>query len=338
MAARGAIFGTSGPALTAPEADFLRDADPWGFILFARNIETPAQVARLVSDLRAAVGRDAPVLIDQEGGRVARLAPPRWTGWDNALDFVARHEPGTRAAAMRLRYAIVGAELAALGIDVNCAPMADVAQPDMHPRLRERCYGGDAAEVATLGRAVAEGLAEAGVLPVLKHMPGHGRATVDSHEALPRVDAPLEALAATDFAPFRALSDLPLAMTAHIVFPALDTARPATQSAEVIGYIRQTIGFAGALMTDDLNMKALGGSIADRVTAARAAGCDLVLHCDGDLAEMAAVAAATPALTGASLRRCDAALAARPAARVTARDIPDLKARLAALGTEAAHS
>ena len=338
MGRLGAIFGVSGVELTARECDFLRGADPWGFILFARNVDTPDQLRRLTSDLREAVGWQAPVLIDQEGGRVARMRGPHWTEWTDALDFVAALPPEHRAEAMTLRYAVIGAELAAVGIDVNCAPMLDVAQPDMHPRLRERCYGESAGQVVEMGRAVIAGLARAGILPVLKHMPGHGRATVDSHEHLPRVDTPLDVLEATDFAPFRALAEVPLAMTAHIVFDALDAERPATQSPVCVQAIRQRIGFGGALITDDLNMHALSGTMADKVAASVAAGCDLMLHCNGDLAEMEAVAAAAPALAGDSLTRCADVLAARPVSEVGTGNIPGLRARLDELVNEVAHA
>ena len=322
------ILGCAGPRLDPDEAAFLADADPWGFILFARNVEGPAQVAALVTDLRAAVGRRAPVLIDQEGGRVARLGPPHWTGWPDAGPHMAAIPPLHRAEAMRRRYRVIGAELAALGIDVNCAPMVDLVRPDTHAALAPRMYGSVPAEVAALGRAVADGLMQAGVLPVLKHIPGHGRTPLDSHEALPRVAADLATLEAEDFAPFRALADLGLGMTAHIVYEALDAERPATLSPVVIRAIRGAIGFGGLLMSDDISMGALSGPLHDRAAAAIAAGCDVVLHCNGDRAETAAVAGAVPRLSGAALRRAEAALAARDA---LSGDMPDIPAELAAL-------
>ena len=309
--AGAAIFGCAGPVLSPAEATFFRTADPWGFILFARNIESAAQVIRLTNDLRAAVGRDAGVLIDQEGGRVQRLRPPLARDWLPPLDQV-RASPRDRAArGLYLRYRIIAAELRGLGIDANCAPVADIAGPGTHPFLRNRCLGETAAEVAAHARAVAEGLAGGGVVPALKHAPGHGRAGTDSHKGLPRVTATRAELEATDFAPFAALADLPMAMTAHVVYPALDPDRPATLSPVVIDLLRHRIGLTGLLLTDDISMGALSGSVAARSAAARAAGCDIVLHCNGDAAEMAAVADAAGTLEGAAAARADAALAAR---------------------------
>lgn len=335
-APRAVIFGCYGHELTNTERSFFADADPWGFILFLRNIEGPRQVRKLVAELRDAVGWDAPVLIDQEGGRVQRLLPPAWTGWPSPLDFVSALKPSDRARAMELRYRIIAAELADLGIDVNCAPMADIAQDDTHKIIRNRCYGTDAAEVAALGRAVAQGLLKGGVLPVLKHIPGHGRTPLDSHVDLPVVSADLATLEAEDFAPFRALADLPLAMTAHIVYPALDPAQPATLSRKAVGYIREVIGFDGLLMTDDLSMQALRGRLRERVARAVAAGCDMMLHCNGDFAEMLQVADAAPRLEGDALRRADAALEAKQDPGKT--DLAGLKAELSELMAEARHA
>jgi beta-N-acetylhexosaminidase len=310
---RGAtIFGCAGPVLMAEERAFFREADPFGFILFARNVESPDQLRRLTAALREAVGRDAPVLVDQEGGRVQRLRGPHWREWDPPLDTVER--AGSVAAAarlMRARMLVIGAELRAVGIDANCAPLGDVARAGTHPFLRNRCYGSDPATVATIARAVAEGLRAAGVLPVMKHLPGHGLSHLDTHHELPVVDLGLDELRALDFAPFRALSDLPMAMTAHLVFSALDPALPATQSPTMIRLIREEIGFRGLLMTDDLNMQALAGSLAERTARSLAAGCDIALHCNGDLAEMQAVAAAAGEMGPAARARAEAALAAR---------------------------
>mgnify|MGYP005756175695 CR=1 FL=1 len=321
-----AIFGCAGLDLLPEERAFFRESDPFGFILFARNIETPQQVLRLTSSLRDAVGREAPILVDQEGGRVQRLRAPQWREWDPPLDTVER-APDLAAAerAMRLRMAVIGAELRAVGIDANCAPVADVARPGTHPFLRNRCYGTDPATVARIGRAVAEGLMAAGVLPVMKHLPGHGLSHLDTHLDLPTVDAPLDELRAVDFAPFRALNDLPMAMTAHLVFAALDPGRPATQSPVMIRLIREEIGFRGLLMTDDLNMQALAGTLGERTARSIAAGCDIALHCKGDLAEMQEVAAAAGAMTPAAQDRARAVIAARPAAGI------DLAAALEAL-------
>ena len=322
-----AIFGCAGPLLLPDERAFFREADPFGFILFARNIETPDQVSRLTADLRDAVGRDAPIMVDQEGGRVQRLRRPHWQDWEPPLDTVAR--AGSVAAAvriMRTRMAVIGAELRAVGIDANCAPVADVARAETHPFLRNRCYGSDPATVTAIARAVADGLMSAGVLPVMKHLPGHGLSHLDTHLDLPTVTAALDDLRAVDFAPFRALADLPMAMTAHLVFAALDAGTPATQSPRMIGLIRDEIGFQGLLMTDDLNMQALKGSLAERTTRSLAAGVDIALHCSGDLAEMAAVAGAAGDMTAAALVRAQAVIAARPVARL------DLAAALEALG------
>lgn len=323
MCARAAILGCAGPVLTADEAAFFRQADPWGFILFARNIADSSQVRALVHSLREAVGHDAPVLIDQEGGRVARLTPPEWTGWLNAGEFIARYgNAHTRREAMRLRYHVIGAELSRLGIDVNCAPMVDIARTDTHPAIRERLYGTTPAEVAGLGRAVTEGLAAGGVLPVLKHIPGHGRTPLDSHVSLPVVDAPRTELDEQDFAPFKALADLPLGMTAHIIYSDIDPELPATLSPEMLRVVRQEIGFNGALMTDDLSMHALSGPFAERAATAIDAGCDLALHCNGNPEEMAAVIDGTPRLAGESLARAEAALAARDALSPVPIDLP----------------
>jgi beta-N-acetylhexosaminidase len=306
------IFGCAGGELLPEERDFFRDADPFGFILFARNVESPDQVRRLTAALRGAVGRNAPVLVDQEGGRVQRLRAPHWREFLPPLDQVMRN-PATALRSMALRSRIIAAELLAVGIDANCAPCADIAGDDTHPFLRNRCYGQDAATVTAIARAVAEAHLMQGVLPVMKHLPGHGRATTDSHHLLPRVTADLQTLEATDFAPFRALADLPMAMTAHIVFEALDPDHPATQSATMIRVIRDRIGCDALLMTDDLNMQALSGTLAERTARAIAAGCDIALHCKGDLAEMQAVAAAAGAMGAETLRRAAAALSQRRA-------------------------
>lgn len=301
------LGGIAGTALTADEAAFFREADPWGFILFGRNVESPAQLSRLTGDLRAAVGRDCVITVDQEGGRVQRLRGPHWADWPAPLDQATS---GPRA--MWLRYHLIGRELRAVGIDSNCAPTLDVAQPRTHPFLRNRCLGTDPARVAELGRVAADGMLAAGVLPVVKHMPGHGRAQADSHLDLPLVEADLAELDAIDFAPFRALSDLPMGMTAHIRFAALDGA-PATASARIIALIRERIGFDGLLMTDDITMQALSGTEAERAAAAIAAGCDLVLHCNGDIASMGPVVEAAGRMTDAAAGRAAAALARRQA-------------------------
>ena len=304
-----AIFGCAGPVLTDAERAFFRAADPFGFILFARNVESPVQLRHLTADLRDAVGRDAVITVDQEGGRVQRLTPPHWRGWLPPLDMVARAANPVRA--MELRARIIAHELRGVGIDSNCAPCADLAGELTHPFLKNRCYGTDPEQVSAIARAVADGHLAGGVLPIAKHMPGHGRATLDTHHELPRVDESLDTLTATDFAPFHDLRDLPMAMTAHIVFTALDPDHPATQSAAVVSHVRQGIGFDGLLLTDDLNMQALSGTLGERTARSIAAGCDIALHCKGDLAEMEAVAANAGAQTPQAKRRAQAALAQR---------------------------
>jgi len=315
-----AIFGCAGTDLLPDETAFFREFDPLGFILFARNVDTPDQLRRLTGNLRAAVGRDAPVLIDQEGGRVQRLRAPHWHEWQPPLDMVQAAGPNA-AAAMAIRATLIALELRDVGIDANCAPVADLCSDLTHPFLRNRCYGGDVTEVTAIARAVADAHLAVGVLPVIKHLPGHGRSEADTHHHLPTVTADRATLAAHDFAPFRALADLPMAMTAHIVFAAYDD-RPATQSPEMIRVIRDEIGFVGLLMTDDLNMQALAGDLASRTALSMAAGCDIALHCKGDLAEMQAVATAAGAMRADTRDRAVAALGMR-------RPVPDIdKARL----------
>lgn len=327
------ILDPVGPRLSAQERTFFREADPFGFILFARNIEDAAQLRALCAELRDCVGRDALITIDQEGGRVQRLRPPLARDWPPALDQVERAGQDA-GVVMYLRARIIAHELRDLGIDSNCAPLADVIAPGTHPFLRNRCYGDAPGQVALLARAVADGLMAGGVVPVLKHIPGHGRAVVDSHLDLPLVGADAETLEQVDFAPFRALSDLPMAMTAHVVYRAFDDL-PATLSPLVMARIRRDIGFDGLIMSDDISMKALSGAPADLGRAAIAAGCDVVLHCNGALDEKRAVAAAAGPLKGAGLRRADAAIAARRAPDDV--DIGALTAQLETLGNGRGH-
>ncbi|WP_313353346.1 beta-N-acetylhexosaminidase [Paracoccus sp. (in: a-proteobacteria)] len=322
------LGGIAGPDLSRAERDFFRAADPWGFILFARNIDTPERLRRLTADLREAVGRDAPVLIDQEGGRVQRMRAPHWTDWPAPLDQAGRGE-----RAIWLHHHLLAQELRAVGIDADCAPVLDIAREDTHPFLKNRCLGCDAQTVIQLGRSAAHAMLAAGVLPVVKHMPGHGRARVDSHKDLPVIDTPLDELRASDFVPFRALSDLPMAMTAHIRFTAIDDA-PATASAAVIEMIRREIGFGGLLMSDDIGMQALSGSMAERAAATIAAGCDLVLSCNETLAQMDEIVGAAGAMGSRAIERSDAALAMRRAPRQD--ETAALRAELAALGGLAA--
>lgn len=312
MSARAVIFGCDGPALKPDEARFFRDADPWGFIVFARNLKSAGQCRALCSELRETVGREAPVLIDQEGGRVSRMGAPDWLEWMPALDQAeAIKDEAKRREAQYLRARLTAHDLLQAGVDVNCAPIADIAQPDTHEILLNRCYGRDLGQVAELGRATAEGLLAGGVLPILKHIPGHGRAVADSHEELPVIATDLKTLMAEDFAAFQALADLPMAMTGHLLIPELDPDKPTTLSSKGIEMIRNHIGFDGLLMTDDLSMKALGGSFENRTQEAIAAGCDLILHCNGDPAEMVAIASAAPELAGKALIRAEKALSLR---------------------------
>lgn len=315
MAAGAVILGLGGPEPTPWEAGFFRDLDPWGFILFSRNVANPRQLSRLTGRLRDTVGRDAPILIDQEGGRVQRLGPPHWRRWRPVTGLFDETRNGAdeeRALeAVRLRYRIIADELRRIGIDVNCAPLLDVPAPGGHEIVASRALGQAADDVARRGRAVCEALLAGGVLPVVKHMPGHGRAAQDSHVALPRVAAPLDELSGVDFAPFRKLADQTLGMTAHVVYEAIDPERCATLSPEVIGVIRRDIAFDGLLMTDDLSMHALSGPMRDRARDALAAGCDVVLHCNGDMAEMLEIAADIPALSGVAAERAARAEAAR---------------------------
>ena len=305
------ILDAEGLTLTDDEKAFFREADPYGFILFARNIADADQLLALTDAMREAVGRNAPILIDQEGGRVQRLRPPLARQWEPPLDF-ARRAGANATQAMYLRYLLTALELRAYGIDVNCAPMVDVPRPETHEFLTNRCYGATPAEAAGLGRAVAMGLMAGGVLPVVKHIPGHGRATADSHFDLPRVGADAATLESCDFAPFRALNDLPMGMTAHLVYSDLDEA-PATLSPVVMRHVRETIGFDGLVMTDDISMKALSGALPDLARGSLDAGCDVVLLCNATLADRAAVAEAAGEMTDAAQARAGRVLDARHA-------------------------
>jgi len=312
---RAFISGLTGTELSEDERAFLRDAQPWGLILFKRNVENPEQIRRLCHAGREALGRDAPVLIDQEGGRVQRIGPPLARAYPAgaAYGHLYRKNPLLGVEAAHLGARLMALDLIALGIDVDCVPVLDIPVEGVTPAIGDRTLGADVDSVTTLGGAQIDGLFSGGVLPVMKHIPGHGRARVDSHAALPRVDASIAELQDRDFAPFRLwASRCPLGMTAHVVFSEIDDLMPATLSAAVIGnIIRARIGFDGALMTDDISMGALSGSLSGRAEAAVRAGCDLVLHCNGELAQMREIAAAVPELAGDNLRRTDAALAKR---------------------------
>jgi beta-N-acetylhexosaminidase len=310
---RAFIAGCSGLTLTDDEIVFFRAAEPWGFILFKRNIESPWQVRALTQALREAVGREnAPILIDQEGGRVQRMGPPHWPVYPpgRAYGRIAGNDPLFQREIARLGARLMAHDLRESGINVDCAPVLDVPVEGAHDVIGDRAYARDPETVAVLGRAAAEGLIAGGVLPVIKHVPGHGRAGADSHHALPVVHASREDLERQDFMPFRHLADMPLAMTAHVVYTALDPDRPATTSPRVVqDVIRDHMRYDGLLVSDDLSMNALAGSLAERAAAAFAAGCDVALHCNGRLDEMDAVASETPELAGEAKRRTDAALA-----------------------------
>ena len=315
MTTKAFITGVAGTNLSAEERNFIAAERPWGFILFKRNVADPAQVTALTDQLRAAVGEpNAPVLIDQEGGRVQRLSPPHWPLYPPGAAFGSLYdidaELGLRAALLSAR--LIGDDLAELGVTVDCLPLADVPVAGADAVIGDRAYGTEPTKVSAIARAVTVGLAQGGILPVLKHIPGHGRATADTHLRLPVVDTAQAELEKTDFAAFRPLVDLPMAMTAHVVFSAYDPAHPATTSATMIEtVIRGLIGFQGLLMSDDVSMNALAGSIAERTRAIFVAGCDLVLHCNGKLDEMREVASETPELSGKALIRAERALASR---------------------------
>jgi len=335
---RAVVYGCIGPKLTADERAFFRDADPLGFILFARNCVEPAQIRDLAAELRASVGRAAaPILIDQEGGRIQRLNPPHWRAAPTAasLGALAVRDRVAAREAVRLNAQLLAVELAALGIDVDCAPVLDVPVAGAHDIIGDRAFGADPALVGELGRAACAGFIAGGVAPMIKHIPGHGRARADSHLELPVVETPLDRLAETDFAPFVANADAPYAMTAHVVFTALDPELPATLSEIVVeGIIRERIGFKGFLFSDDVGMKALAGPLADRARAALGAGCDAILHCSGDFAEMRAIAPAVPPLSASAQARFGAAR--DRIAKPTAFDARAARDRLDALLTRAA--
>jgi beta-N-acetylhexosaminidase len=327
MTSRAFIAGVSGLTLSADERAFMRAQQPWGFILFKRNIDSPAQVSALIRELRESVDQpDAPILIDQEGGRVQRFGPPHWPVYPPGAMFGTLYDIDRTLGltAARLSARLIADDLLALGVTVDCLPLADVPIAGADAVIGNRAYGTEPGKVAAIARAVTEGLEQGGVLPVLKHIPGHGRATADTHFRLPVVDTPRAELERTDFAAFQPLADLPMAMTAHVVFSALDPAQPATTSATIIEQvIRGRIGFQGLLMSDDVSMNALAGSIAERTRAIVSAGCDMVLHCNGNLDEMREVARETPELSDKALARAKRALASRkppqPFDRVAAR-------------------
>jgi len=306
-----AIYGCSGHRLTEAEKAFFAEVRPWGFIVFRRNVDSPEQLRALTGEMRDCVGDpDAPVLIDQEGGRVQRMGPPHWPKYPPAEAYLkATNDPWAARELVRLGARMMAHDLRAVGVNVNCAPVLDVPVAGAHDIIGDRAWARDPETVAMLGRAAAEGLLAGGVLPVIKHMPGHGRAFADTHKELPTVHADLATLDGWDFMPFRALSDMPIGMTAHIVFTAIDGKRPATQSKKAIRLIRERLGFGGLLLSDDLVMNALSGSLTERARTSLKAGCDLVVHWNGDMDEMRQVAEGVGRLKGAAARRAEAALA-----------------------------
>jgi beta-N-acetylhexosaminidase len=307
-------YGLAGETLTPDEKAFFRDAEPWGFTLFARNVDRPQQVQALTGSLRDLMGWNVPIFIDQEGGRVQRLKVPLWRAAPPAARFgeIWSHDPELAREAVRLNHQLLGAELIALGIDVDYAPCADLSVPGAHDVIGDRALHSEPAPIAVMASAALDGLLDQGVLGVIKHLPGHGRAGVDSHLELPVVDTPRAELEQTDFAAFKSIKGALMAMTAHVVYADIDPDEPATHSAQVISsVIRGAIGFDGLLMSDDLSMQALRGDLKSRGERARAAGCDLLMHCNGKLAEMVQIAHAAPRLDGRARTRADAALAAR---------------------------
>ena len=336
MKSKAVVFGCAGMRLNEAERRFFARTCPLGLIIFARNVEAPGQLRALTTEFRESVGRsDAPVLVDQEGGRVQRLRPPHWRAAPAAARFgeLAAKNGAKAAEAATISARLLAGELTAVGIDTVCAPVLDLRYPGAHDVIGDRAFAGDPTVVAALGRATAEGFLAAGVTPIMKHIPGHGRSLVDSHLSLPLVEASRAELEASDFRPFKALADLPWAMTAHLLYRAIDEKRPATMSAQVVGQvIRGHIGFEGVLIGDDLSMQALSGSIADRAAATLAAGCDLALHCNGKMEEMEAVADVTHTIGDATARRLERARALVAAARrPTEEDTGAMAARLEAL-------
>ena len=310
MSVSAAIFGCAGPKLTSGEAAFFRDCNPWGFILFARNIETPEQVRRLCADLRASVGRDALIFVDQEGGRVQRLKPPHWRKAPWAHEFGRLYDIDEDAAkrATWLNFRMIADELRSVGITANCAPVLDLPVFGADKIISDRAFSQCPTKMIKLANACMAGLTAGGVVPVIKHIPGHGRALVDSHKALPVITEPLEILKKSDFVPFRAFAQAPMAMTAHLIVKQVDADTPVTISRKALQQvIRKNIGYDGLVMSDDLDMKALSGDLTDLTRQTLAAGCDIALQCSGKLPAMVKVAQGLSPLSGDSLRRAQIA-------------------------------
>lgn len=329
---KAVIFGCDSTHLSEEEERFFQETQPLGFILFARNIESPEQVKALVAELKATVTHaNVPILIDQEGGRVARLRPPHWREYPAAYNFAELAKKNLESAqrAIYLNARLMANDLSALGINVNCAPMVDLRLEGAHDIVGDRALGTCAEEIVPLAREQARGLMDGGVVPVLKHIPGHGRALADSHKELPVVDVDMDVLRATDFKPFQTLSDLPMGMTAHIRYEAIDADLPSTLSSKTISTIRDEIGFDGLLMSDDIGMKALDGDIADIARQSIEAGCDVALHCNGDLPERCRVAAQVPEMTEQAFERSQKAFSSLPASQKV--DVEVMETELASL-------
>ncbi len=307
----GYIFGCKGTGLSQDEIAFFKEVKPYGFILFNRNLKNKSQIRKLTDELRETVGYFAPILIDQEGGRVQRLTSPQWRDWEPALDICTRLPLVVAKKLMWLQYRYIAAELLELGIDTNCVPLGDLATENTHPVLRNRCYGFSPEVVTAIAAEVADACLQGGVLPVLKHIPGHGSTTKDSHEELPVCDKTRAELEESDFCSFRNLNTIPLGMTAHVLYPEIDSDYPATISAKMIEIIRNSIGFDGLLMADDLSMGALGGSIKSRARKAIDAGCDIILHCNGEMAEMVDIVAESGTMNDLAQERAEKALSLR---------------------------
>ena len=307
------IFGCRGPELTDAEFQFFRDVQPAGFILFSRNLNSPDGVARLTESFRNSVRRDVLIMVDQEGGRAERMGPPYWRSWIPPLDLCDRLSKPSAVKALRLRYGLIASELRSIGFNANCVPVADIARDCTHPVILNRCYARNPEDTAIFARSVANGCFDGGIVPVIKHIPGQGRAVADSHLELPVVDTPYEDLAAWDFIPFQELNDLALGMTSHVLYRSIDRDQPATLSKAVIEVIRNKIKFKGLLMTDDIAMSALVGGMGERCSASLAAGCDVILHCNGDMREMRDVVSESGTLANESLEKIESALSDRGA-------------------------
>lgn len=334
MSISAVIFGVAGPKLTAAEKVFFRDVNPWGFILFSRNIERPEQVRRLCAELRSVVGRDCLIFIDQEGGRVRRLRPPHWRNYPAASKFAQLPvSPDLQKRAAFLGHRLMADDLRQLGITADCAPVLDVPLKGADPIISDRAFASNVADIASFAHAAMAGLMMGGVVPVIKHIPGHGRAKVDSHKALPKIEVSRQTLEKTDFLPFRLLDQAPMAMTAHAVYTHNSRSAVTVSRKSMTELVRAAIGFDGLVMTDDLNMKALNGSLTKRTERSLKAGCDIALQCSGKMADMVKVAKGAIALEGRALSR--AKIAERCADHMTPFDRELAEAQFDALMAQA---